>query len=130
MPDLDAIRAALDDDVVIDIVTVGARSGEPRETEIWFLNIGDRTVITGSPGRRDWFANLLAHPDFTFRLKQSVQAELPARARHITDPDDRRAVLGDVAARWYQEKADLEELVADSPLVEVTFTGWAAPLNR
>lgn len=130
MPDLDAIRAALDEDVVIDIVTVGARSGEPRETEIWFLNIGDRTVITGSPGRRDWFANLLANPDFTFRLKQSVQAELPARARPITDPEDRRAVLSDVAARWYQEKADLQELVADSPLVEVTFTGWAAPLNR
>ena len=129
MPDLDRIRAALDRDRTIDIVTTGARSGEARETEIWFLNLDGRIVITGTPGRRDWYANLLAHPDFTFRLKESTEAELPARATPITDPDERRAVLTDIAARWYREQTDVEHLVAEAPLVDITFTGWAADLN-
>lgn len=130
MPDLDAIRTALASDLTIDIVTTGAKSGQARETEIWFLNIDGRIVITGTPGRRDWYANLLAHPEFTFRLKESVEAELPARATPITDEGERRAVLTDIAARWYREQTDVEHLVAEAPLVEVTFTGWAAELNR
>lgn len=130
MPDLDAIRTALERDLTIDIVTTGARTGQLRETEIWFLNLDGRVVITGTPGRRDWLANLRANPAFTFRLKESVQAELPARATPITEPDDRRRVLTDVAARWYRERTDLEHLVSAAPLVDVTFVDWAAALNR
>lgn len=129
MPDLDEIRAALTTDRTIDIVTTGARSGEPRETEIWFMVVDGRIVITGTPGRRDWVANLRADPEFTFRLKESVDAELPARATPVTDPDERRALLSDISARWYREQTDLEHLVAAAPLVEVTFTGWAAALH-
>lgn len=127
--DLEAIRAALERDMTIDIITTGAKSGQPREVEIWFLNIGGRIVITGTPGRRDWLANLRANPNFTFRLKESVEAELPARATPITDESERRRVLSDVAARWYREQTDIEHLVAEAPVVEVTFTGWAAPLG-
>ncbi len=129
MSELDDIRNAIASDLTIDIVTVGARTGKAQETEIWFLNLNGRIVITGTPGRRDWLANLLTHPEFTFRLKESVRAELPARATPITDPDQRRAVLNDIAAHWYREQTDLEQLVAGAPLVEVTFTGWAAALN-
>lgn len=130
MDDLDAIRSALASDQTIDIVTTGAKSDLVRETEIWFLNLDGRIVITGTPGRRDWMANLQANPEFTFRLKESVEAELPAWATPITDPDDRRAVLSDIAARWYREQTDVEHLAAEAPLVEVTFSGWAAVLNR
>ena len=98
----DEIQAALRRDKTIDIVTTGARSGLPRRTEIWFTNVGGRIIICGTPNAhgdkgvympRDWLANLKAHPDFTFCLKESVQAELPARAVAITDLDDRRRIM-------------------------------------
>ena len=75
------LRAALNQDRTIDIITTGAKSGLPRRIEIWFTNVSGRIIITGTPnaegkkGRytpRDWLANLLAHPQFTFHLKESV----------------------------------------------------------
>ena len=113
------IRQALAQDRTIDITTTGRHSGQPRRLEIWFHNVDGRLFITGLPGRRDWYANLVAHPDFTFHLKEGVQADLPARARSILDPAERRAVLGPIVARLGRE-ADLERWLADSPLVEVT----------
>ena len=74
------------------------------------------------PGRRDWYANLLTHPDFTFHLKRGLKADLAARATPILDEAERRRLLQSVTRGWGQE-AQLERFVADSPLVEVTFPG-------
>jgi hypothetical protein len=74
------------------------------------------------PGTRDWFANLLVEPRFTFHLKESVQSDLPARAQPITDLTERRRILADPVMRWYQQQvASLDDLVAGSPLVQVLF---------
>ena len=116
------IQQALATDGTIDITTVGRKSGLPRRIEIWFKQVGGRTYITGTPGTRDWFANLLANPAFTFHLKQSVQADLPARARIITDETERRAILAAPAMAWYHNQVNsLEDLVQGSPLIEVLF---------
>lgn len=116
------IQQALDQDETIDITTIGRKSGRPKRMEIWFRQVAGRTYITGTPGARDWYANLLAEPRFTFHLKESVQADLPARAQPITDLAERRRILGDPVMRWYhQQVASLDELVAGSPLVEVLF---------
>ena len=64
----DQIRDALAKDRVIDITTTGRVSGEPRRKEIWFHNLDGNLYITGTPGKRDWYANLVAHPEFTFHL--------------------------------------------------------------
>lgn len=127
----DEIRDALNRDRLIDIVTTGARTGMPRRTEIWFTKIGDRIIICGTPGaaggggpraRRDWLANLRAHPDFLFCLKESVSAELPARAVVITDPEDRRRLMSAPETQWYRDQAgSVEALVEGSPIVEVFF---------
>ena len=78
----DGVREALERDRVIDITTTGRVSGEPRRIEIWFHNLAGRLYITGLPGRpRSWLANLSAEPRFTFHLKGSTKADLPARAR-------------------------------------------------
>jgi hypothetical protein len=114
------VRAALAHDLTIDITTVGSQSGEPRRIEIWFHNLDGRIYITGSPGRRDWYANLLDTPEFEFHLKQSVRADLPARARPITEPAERRAVLSVIHAR-VRSDFPLEQWLARSPLVEVEF---------
>ena len=75
------IRQALAKDLVIDITTTGRRSGALRRLEIWFHEIEGRWYITGSPGKRDWHANLLATPQFTFHLK-GKPAGGPGGPRH------------------------------------------------
>jgi deazaflavin-dependent oxidoreductase (nitroreductase family) len=119
------IRRALERGHTIDITTTGRRSGRPRRIEIVFHNIGGRLYISGmpSPRRRDWLANLEANPRFTFHLKDAVRADLPARARVIADEAERRAVLAHVARAWGRD--DLEVMVRQSPLIEVTLDGPA-----
>jgi F420H(2)-dependent quinone reductase len=119
----DQIREALNRDRVIDITTTGRSSGAPRRKEIWFHNLDGKIFITGTPGKRDWYANLVVHPDFTFHLKQSAQADLPATATPITDPAQRRAIMSRILANIGRSADELDTWVAESPLVEVEFRG-------
>lgn len=117
------IQQALATDETIDITTMGRKSGHPQRVEIWFKQVNGHTYITGTPGPRDWYANLLENPNFIFHLKESVQADLPARARFVLNPAERRAILSDPVMAWYQEQVDsLDELFTGSPLIEVIFT--------
>ncbi len=123
----DKIRQALTRGRTIEITTIGRRSGEPRRIEIVFHNIDGRIYLSGMPSRRrrSWLANLEADPHFTFHLKGSARADLPATARVITDEAERRAVLTDVARAW--KRNDVETMVQYSPLVEVTIDGLRSP---
>jgi deazaflavin-dependent oxidoreductase (nitroreductase family) len=116
------VQRALADDRTVDITTIGRRSGQPRRIEIWFHNLDGRIYISGRPGRRGWYANVVAHPDFEFHLKESAQADIPARAHPITDPAERRRVLSGVLAGIGRESA-LEDWVEHSPLIEVELLG-------
>lgn len=119
----DKIRQALATDETIDIITMGRKSGHPQQVEIWFKQVNGRIYITGTPGPRDWYANLLENPAFIFHLKESVQADLPARARFVLDPVERRTLFSDPALAWYREQVEsLDELLTGSPLIEVIFT--------
>ena len=117
----DAARHALANDRTIDITTTGRRSGEARRLEVWFYRHDGRIFLSGAPGRRAWYANLLAHPEFTFHLKGSVQADLPARARPVTDQDERREVIAGILEELGGGYGPVEDWVAGSPLVEVDF---------
>lgn len=97
----------------IDITTTGAKSGPPRRIETWAWVDGDTLYLTGSPGRRDWYANLRANPDFTLHLMRGVQADVRGRARPIVDRAERRQIF----ARLRPAQADA--WTAGSPLVEV-----------
>src|ERR1700712_2041386 len=88
------VAEALASDRIIDITTTGRKSGEQRRIEIWFHRIDGRYYITGTPNRpRSWYANLVAHPAFTFHLKQSATADLPATARAVTELTEREEVF-------------------------------------
>ncbi len=121
----DTISQALAHGGTIDITTTGRRTGLPRRIEIVFFNFGGRLYISGMPSRRrrSWLANLEAQPAFTFHLKGRVNADLPATAREISDPAERRAILAKVARAW--RRTDVDGMVAYSPLVEVTIPGLA-----
>jgi deazaflavin-dependent oxidoreductase (nitroreductase family) len=121
----DRTSRALSRGHLIDITTTGRQSGKPRRIELVFHNFDGRIFISGMPGfRRSWIANLEAHPEFTFHLKGAVSVDLPARARVITDPAERRAVLTRVAQAW--QRTDIDRMVDSSPLIEVEILDRAA----
>lgn len=117
----EAIEAALERGHTIDITTTGRRTGEPRRLEIMFHNIEGRIYISGEPypRKRRWLLNLEANPHLTFHLKGKTRADLPAVARVIDDEAERKAILPHVARAW--NRTDVDRMVQQSPLIEVTF---------
>jgi len=114
----DDVAVALERDRVVDITTTGRHSGEPRRLEIWIHHLAGRHYITGTPGPRAWYANLVAHPRFVLHLKESATADLPASARPITADEERREVFGALLPGLPFETKP-HEWLAGSPLVEV-----------
>ena len=119
----EAIETALQRGQTIDITTKGRRTGEPRRIEIVFHNIDGRIYISGTPvpRKRRWLTNLEADPHFTFHLKGKTRADLPATARVIDLETERREVLPHIARNW--GRTDIEKMVRESPLIEVTIEG-------
>ena len=111
----DDVRRALDRQQTVEITTIGRRSGRPRRIETWRYRAAGRYWLTGSPGARDWYANLVAHPGFTVHLDRR---DVPARARPVTDPDERARVFGEIVPglSW---AGSLSDWLAGSPLVEI-----------
>jgi deazaflavin-dependent oxidoreductase (nitroreductase family) len=116
------VRDELADDPTVDITTIGRRSGERRRIEIWMLDVDGRFFITGTPGQRDWLANLRADPTLVVHLKRRAFRDLDARATPVSDAATRRRVLDHLSARWYSTQASTDELVASAPMVEVRFS--------
>lgn len=117
-----SIEQALAADRVIDITTTGRTTGEARRIEIWYHRVDGRLYITGTPGARGWYANLLEHPDFTFHLKESTQADLPAHATPVVGEEKQRVLDAILASLAGTLTLDAEA----SPLVEVTIAPAAA----
>jgi len=111
----DDVRQALEPQMTVEITTIGRRTGQPRRIETWRYRAHGRYWLTGSPGPRDWYANLVAHPEFTLHLKDR---DFPARGRAVTDPDERARVFGKIVPDlgW---AGSLESWIEGSPLVEI-----------
>jgi hypothetical protein len=82
--------------------------------------VDGRYYLSGSPGKRSWYANLLVQPEFTFHLKGNVKADLPALAIPILDKAERRVVMARILDQLGMS-SHLEAWLAGSPLMEVTF---------
>jgi deazaflavin-dependent oxidoreductase (nitroreductase family) len=118
----DAIRRLLARGGLIDITTTGRRTGRPRRVEIVFHNVDGRIVISGLPRadrKRDWLLNLEADPHMTIHLKGMLAADLPATARVINDPAERRSTSEKIIRQAWP-RMDLEAMTAYSPMIEVT----------
>jgi deazaflavin-dependent oxidoreductase (nitroreductase family) len=118
---VDVVRVELADDPTVDITTTGRHTGLPRRIEIWMLDVDGRFLITGTPGQRDWLANLHAVPILVVHLKRLAHLDLAARAIPVTDVATRRAVLEHLSATWYRIQQPLDVLVETAPMVEVIF---------
>jgi deazaflavin-dependent oxidoreductase (nitroreductase family) len=118
----ESVRKALATDRVVDITTTGRRTGAPQRVEIWIHEVEGRYFITGRPGRRSWYANLRANPNLTVHVKRSASADLPGRARAVTDPREKRdALLSMPALAEFLTGDSVDEWVAGSPVVVVEF---------
>ena len=118
----DATQQALTESQLIDITTTGRKTGRTSRKEIWFHYMDGRVYITGTPVRKDWYANMMAHPEFTFHLKQSVKRDIPARATPITDMSRRREIFArmvELEQRMENLRTNTDTWMKDSPLVEV-----------
>jgi deazaflavin-dependent oxidoreductase (nitroreductase family) len=114
----DNIRRALQRGHRIDLTTTGRRTGQPRRIELVFHPIDGRVYISGMPGfPRSWLANIRANPRVTFHLTGPITADLPATAREITEPAERRRIMERVAGNW--RRTDVDRMMVQSPLIEV-----------
>lgn len=100
----------------IDLTTFGRQSGEPRRIEIWWFRVGGRFIITGTPGRRDWLANVRANPNVIVHVDG---LEVEAIVSEVADKSIRREVFSQPETRWYSTQAELDRLIEESPMVEV-----------
>ena len=122
------VKDGLESGGVIDITTVGAKSGADRRIEINFHQLDGDYYITGMPGRkRDWLANLKANPGFSVHLKQGMRADVPAEATEIADDAQRAEVLYRILTEgWGNEPSKAEHIlprwVDGAPLVEFTIS--------
>ena len=100
----------------VDLVTLGRRSGQLRRVEIWWFHFEDRFIVTGTSGRRDWYANVLADPNVAIETRYG---DFPGLARVVTDPQFRQRFFTDRAAGWYSTQSELTALVDTAPMIEV-----------
>jgi deazaflavin-dependent oxidoreductase (nitroreductase family) len=117
----EATRAALHHSQIIDLTTTGRRTGQRRRIEIFMHHDEDHLFITGMPRAdrtRDWIYNIEADPHVVLHLKRSMVVDVPAMARVVTDPDERRPYIEAAARRW--RRTDVPEMLRHSPLIVLT----------
>lgn len=83
------------------------------------MKVGDRVIIGGTPGRRDWFANVQADPNLVVHLKGDVVADVSATAIPVTDPAVRAEIWQHPSTAWYRHQTPVDELIASAPTVEL-----------
>jgi len=112
-------RRILDQVETVEITTRGRNSGELRRIEIWMYAIDGRYIITGTPGPRDWYANVMAHPRLRLHLPDGT--DLAATAAPVDDPEFRKRVFTDPKTWWYRDQTSVADLIANSPMIEMLF---------
>jgi deazaflavin-dependent oxidoreductase (nitroreductase family) len=106
----------------VEITTVGRRSRRPARIEIWWFHFEDRFVITGTPGRRDWLANVRADPRI---VVHALGHDHQATTSFVEDLAFRRRFFAqsNPEVHWYTTQAGLADLVSTAPMIEVRFEG-------
>lgn len=119
------VRAALDAGGIADITTIGRKTGTPRRIEIYFHQFDGRYYLTGRPSsrRRDWEANIIAHPEFTLHLKRGITADVAVTGKPEPDAEERGRILRRALIENWDSppegvEASLHKWVAASPFIE------------
>ncbi|HEY6627844.1 MAG TPA: nitroreductase/quinone reductase family protein [Acidimicrobiia bacterium] len=117
------VKEALDRGGIADITTTGRKTGLPRRVEIYFHHFDGEYYLTGRPGfKRDWEANIKAHPEFTLNLKRGLTADVPVVGEAEADPEKRGAIIyRALTESWGSEpdraSAHLDHYVDTAPFI-------------
>ena len=103
----------------VNLTTVGRKSGKPSTVEIWWFEFEDRLLVTGTPGPRDWLANIRSDSSVVVGHRLG---DLTGSATEVDDAEFRRRFFMSNEPRWYRGQAQLDALVADAPMVELHLT--------
>ena len=105
------VKEAMDRGGIADITTIGRRSGLPRRIEIYFHQFDGEYYLTGRHGRkRDWEANIVAHPGFTLHLKRGLIADVSVIGEPEPDPEARARILRRALVESWDSPPDRVEL--------------------
>jgi len=100
----------------IDLTTFGRKTGLPRRIEIWWFRVDGRFVITGTPGRRDWVANVIHDPRVIIHVDGH---DIDSTASAILDWGFRKTVFTRPETSWYKTQEELDRLIRTAPMIEV-----------
>jgi deazaflavin-dependent oxidoreductase (nitroreductase family) len=120
-----AVVEALRRGGVADITTIGRKTGLPRRIEIYFHQFDGKWYLSGRPGfKRDWVANIAAHPEFTLHLKRGVVADVPVRGELEPDREEKARILYRVLVESWgsdpeRSRAALDRGVDTAPFIRV-----------
>ena len=80
------------------LTTIGRRSGQSHEIEIWFAAREDTLyLLSGGGGGSDWVKNLIATPDVRVRIRAHTYE---GRARLVEDSNEESWVRSAVLAKY------------------------------
>ena len=102
----------------IHLTTIGRRSGQPRRIEIWWFHIAGRFINTGTPGARDWYANVNSDPNVIIHV---AGHDLPAIAAPVREVGTRSKAFDSELTGWYSTQSQRQRLIDESPMVEIVF---------
>jgi deazaflavin-dependent oxidoreductase (nitroreductase family) len=95
----------------VELTTFGRKTGKPSKRIIWISVLGERIYIRSGLGMtRDWPKNLQANGRAVLHLDGM---EVPVRARHVTDPEEARAMHAPVRVKYDAERPSSK---GDEPL--------------
>lgn len=112
------VLAAIEQNHLVDISTIGRTSGRIHRHEIWLHIVDQECYLIGKPAPRDWLANLRANPQVTVHIKHGLQQDIPASSTPITNSEERHKILTAILHEtpyWNNREAWL----LDSPLVRI-----------
>lgn len=108
----------------IDLTTYGRKTGLPRRVEIWWFHVDGRFIITGTPGRRDWLANVRSDSRVVIGVNGT---KIEGTAREVEDAEFRELVFSQRETRWYASQSELRRLIESAPMIEVLLGDLTGP---
>jgi deazaflavin-dependent oxidoreductase (nitroreductase family) len=86
----------------VELTTFGRKTGKPSRRIIWITALGGKIYVRSGPGMtRDWPKNLVANGRGILHMGGK---DVPVQARHVTDPQEARAMHAPVKAKYNAER--------------------------
>lgn len=109
----------------VELTTFGRKSGKPSRRIIWITALDGKLYIRSGLGlTRDWPKNLLANGRAILHI---AGQDVPVRARHVTDPQEARAMHAPVKQKYDAERPSSRGDESLTPSEQAVFELLPAP---